>query len=61
MTLMETTVKISDVKKVNLYFVKSHWEALLRESRETGVPVSRIVRKLVAQYLNQKKPKAIKR
>jgi len=59
-TLMRKIVSLSDVKKVNLYFVKSHWKELQAISRKTGVPVAVLVRKIVADWLKsrKKKPKA---
>jgi hypothetical protein len=55
MTAMQTTDNLSPVKRVNLYFVSSHWKELQAISRKTGVPVAVIVRKIVADWLKKKK------
>lgn len=56
-TAMQRIVSISDVKKVNLYFVNSHWKELQAISRKTGVPVAEIVRRIIADWLKSKKKK----
>lgn len=59
MTGMKKAAILPDVKKVNLYFVTSHWKELQAISRKTGVPVAVIVRRIVADWLKRrKKPKA---
>jgi hypothetical protein len=60
MTAMPTTDNLPDVKRVNLYFVSSHWKKLQSISRKTGVPVAVMVRKIVGDWLKgrKKKPKA---
>jgi hypothetical protein len=54
---MRKIVSLADVKKVNLYFVSSHWKELQSISRKTGVPVAVLVRKIVAQWLTRRKKK----
>jgi hypothetical protein len=56
---MPKIASLPDVKKVNLYFVQSHWKELQAISRKTGVPVAVMVRKIVAEWLKgrKKKPK----
>jgi hypothetical protein len=56
-TGMRNVVSLADVKKVNLYFVQSHWKELQSISRKTGVPVAVLVRKIVAQWLSKRKKK----
>jgi ribbon-helix-helix protein len=55
MTVMRKIASLLDVKKVNLYFVSSHWKELQAISRKTGVPVSVMVRKIVAEWLKARK------
>lgn len=55
MTAMPKIVSLRDVKKVNLYFVQSHWKELQAISRKTGVPVAVMVRKIVAEWLKSSK------
>ena len=57
MTTMRKIVSLPDVKKVNLYFVPSHWKELQAISRRTGVPVAVLVRKIIAQWLGRRKKK----
>lgn len=57
MTAMKKIVSLPDVKKVNLYFVNSHWKELQAISRKTGVPVAGIVRKIIADWLRAQKKK----
>jgi hypothetical protein len=57
MTAMQNIVSLRDVKKVNLYFVQTHWKELQSISRKTGVPVAVLVRKIVAQWLEKRKRK----
>jgi hypothetical protein len=52
---MRKIVSLRDVKKVNLYFVQSHWKELQAISRKTGVPVAVMVRKIVADWLKARK------
>jgi hypothetical protein len=52
---MPKIVSLRDVKKVNLYFVQSHWKELQSISRKTGVPVAVMVRKIVAEWLKSSK------
>ncbi|MGC1416894.1 MAG: ribbon-helix-helix domain-containing protein [Candidatus Acidiferrum sp.] len=54
---MKKIVSLPDVKKVNLYFVNSHWKELQAISRKTGVPVAGIVRKIIADWLRAQKKK----
>jgi hypothetical protein len=54
-TAMPKIVSLRDVKKVNLYFVQSHWKELQSISRKTGVPVAVMVRKIVAEWLKSSK------
>jgi len=54
-TAMPKIVSLRDVKKVNLYFVQSHWKELQAISRKTGVPVAVMVRKIVAEWLKSSK------
>jgi hypothetical protein len=54
---MRKIVSLADVKKVNLYFVQSHWKELQGISRKTGVPVAGIVRKIIADWLKSRKKK----
>lgn len=55
MTSMSKLASLPDVKKVNLYFVQSHWKELQAISRKTGVPVAVMVRKIVADWLKKRK------
>jgi len=55
MTAMKKIVSLLDVKRVNLYFVQSHWKELQAISRKTGVPIAAIVRKIVADWLKNRK------
>jgi Ribbon-helix-helix domain len=57
MTAMKKIVSLLDVKKVNLYFIQSHWKELQAISRKTGVPVAVMVRKIIADWLKAKKKK----
>jgi hypothetical protein len=59
-TAMRKIVSLPDVKKVNLYFVQSHWKELQAISRKTGVPVAVMVRRIIADWLkdHKKKPSA---
>jgi Ribbon-helix-helix domain len=57
MTGMRNVASLLDVRKVNLYFVSSHWKELQAISRKTGVPVAVMVRKIVADWLKAKKKK----
>lgn len=57
MTGMKKPAIFSSVKKVNLYFVTSHWKELQAISRKTGVPVAVIVRRIVADWLKKRKKK----
>lgn len=57
MTTMKKIASLSDVKKVNLYFIQSHWRELQAISRKTGVPVAVMVRKIVADWLKLRKKK----
>jgi hypothetical protein len=57
MTGMRNVASLLDVKKVNLYFVQSHWKELQAISRKTGVPVAVMVRKIIADWLKAKKKK----
>jgi hypothetical protein len=54
---MPKIASLADVKKVNLYFVQAHWKELQAISRKTGVPVAGIVRKIVADWLKNRKKK----
>jgi hypothetical protein len=58
-TAMRKIASLPDVKKVNLYFVQSHWKELQAISRKTGVPVAVMVRRIIADWLKgqKKKPK----
>ena len=56
-TVMRKIVSLPDVKKVNLYFVQSHWKELQTISRKTGVPVAVMVRKVIADWLKGRKKK----
>ena len=50
---------VEDVRKVNLWFRVSDWKQLQKISRETDVPVSALVPRIVAEWLQkQKKPAA---
>jgi len=55
MTAMRNADSLSDVKKVNLYFVQTHWKELQSISRKTGVPVAVIVRRIVADWLKKRR------
>jgi hypothetical protein len=57
---MPKIASLRDVKKVNLYFVQSHWKELQAISRKTGVPVAVMVRKIVAEWLKRKRTKGSK-
>jgi hypothetical protein len=57
-TAMRKIASLADVKKVNLYFVQSHWKELQAISRKTGVPVAVMVRKVIADWLKGRKKKA---
>lgn len=57
MTCMRKPAILADVKKVNLYFVTSHWKELQGISRKTGVPVAVMVRKIVADWLKGRRKK----
>jgi hypothetical protein len=57
MTTMKNVDRLSDVKRVNMYFVESHWQKLQAISRKTGAPVAVIVRRIVGDWLKQRKPK----
>jgi hypothetical protein len=59
-TAMRKIASLPDVKKVNLYFVQSHWKELQAISRKTGVPVAVMVRRIIADWLkdHKKKPSA---
>jgi hypothetical protein len=57
MTGMKKIVSLLDVKKVNLYFVSSHWKELQVISRKTGVPIARMVREIVGDWLKSRKKK----
>ena len=46
---------VETVKKVNLWFVETHWKQLQAISRQTGVPVSALVRRIVAEWLKKRK------
>jgi hypothetical protein len=61
MTAMRKIVSLPDVKKVNLYFVQSHWKELQAISRKTGVPVAEIVRRIIGDWLKRKKKEKVKR
>ena len=54
---MRNTASLPDVKKVNLYFVQSHWKELQAISRKTGVPVAVMVRRIIADWLKSRKKK----
>jgi hypothetical protein len=54
---MRKIASLPEVKKVNLYFVPSHWKELQAISRKTGVPVAVMVRKIVAEWLKSRKKK----
>jgi hypothetical protein len=54
---MKSADTLCSVKKVNLYFVQSHWKELQAISRKTGVPVAVMVRKIVADWLKGRKKK----
>jgi hypothetical protein len=54
---MPKIVSLPDVKKVNLYFVQSHWKELQAISRKTGIPVAVIVRRVMAEWLKREKKK----
>lgn len=54
---MRKIASLADVKKVNMYFVQSHWKELQVISRKTGVPVAKIVRNIVADWLKSRKKK----
>ena len=57
MTAMKKIASLLDVKRVNLYFVPSHWKELQAISRKTGVPVAAMVRKIIADWLKTHKKK----
>jgi hypothetical protein len=57
MTNMKKIASLPDVKKVNLYFVSSHWKEMQAISRKTGVPVAVMVRKIVADWLKGRRRK----
>jgi hypothetical protein len=54
---MPKIASLSDVKKVNLYFVQTHWKQLQSISRKTGVPVAVIVRRVIGDWLKSQKKK----
>jgi len=54
---MKKIVSLQEVKKVNLYFVQSHWKELQAISRKTGVPIAVMVRKIIADWLKGRKKK----
>ena len=56
-TAMPKIASLADVKKVNLYFVQSHWKELQGISRKTGVPVAVMVRKIIGDWLRGRKKK----
>jgi len=55
MTAMKKIVSLLDVKKVNLYFVQSHWKELQAISRKTGVPVAVMVRRIIGDWLKRRR------
>jgi hypothetical protein len=57
---MKSAATLPSVKKVNLYFIQSHWKELQGISRKTGVPVAVMVRRIISDWLKsqKKKPKA---
>lgn len=57
MTAMQTTANLPDVKRVNLYFVESHWKELQAVARRTDTPVAALVRRIVADWLKSRKKK----
>ncbi|MFZ3216901.1 MAG: hypothetical protein WA192_12650 [Candidatus Acidiferrales bacterium] len=59
-TALPKIASLPDVKKVNLYFVQSHWKELQAISRKTGVPVAVMVRKIIAEWLTRKRTKRSK-
>ncbi len=55
---MRNTASLPDVKKVNLYFVQSHWKELQAISRKSGVPVAVMVRRIIGDWLKRRRKKA---
>jgi predicted DNA-binding ribbon-helix-helix protein len=58
MTAMPNVASLPDVKRVNLYFVESHWKELQAIARRTDTPVAALVRRIVAQWLRGRRKKA---
>jgi len=54
---MRNTASLPDVKKVNLYFIQSHWKELQAISRKTGVPVAVMVRRIIGDWLKRRRKK----
>jgi hypothetical protein len=46
---------VKTVKKVNLWFREKDWRELKAISRESDVPVSALVRRIVAEWLKKRK------
>jgi len=57
MTAMPKIASLADVKKVNLYFVQSHWKELQAISRKSGVPVAVMVRRIIGDWLKRRRKK----
>jgi Ribbon-helix-helix domain len=57
MTDMANIASLSDVKKISVYVVESHWKQLQAISRATGIPASGLLRRALVQWLKRRKRK----
>jgi hypothetical protein len=57
MTGMRTIANVEDVKlkKANIWVSATHWKELRALSRKTLIPVSALVRKAIAEFLERQR------